>query len=76
MTRAEDAAAVLHAAWQGRRKVAPLGPLAPADEPAAYAVQQALAEAAGAMPPGGFKVGGRPRRYRLISASPPQRRGS
>jgi 2-keto-4-pentenoate hydratase len=57
MTRAEDAAAVLHAAWQGRRKVAPLGPLAPADEPAAYAVQLALAETAGAIPPAGFKVG-------------------
>lgn len=57
MSRAGDTAAVLRAAWEGRRKVAPLGPLAPANEGAAYAVQVALAALAGAVPPAGFKVG-------------------
>lgn len=57
MTKARDAASVLRAAWEGRRKVAPLGPLAPVSEREAYAVQVALAAMAEAMPPAGFKVG-------------------
>jgi 2-keto-4-pentenoate hydratase len=57
MTDPKAAAAALHAAWQGKRKVAPLGPRAPATEAEGYAVQRALAEAAGALPPAGFKVG-------------------
>jgi len=40
-----------------RRKVAPLGARAPGTEEDAYAVQRELAEAAGAIPPAGFKVG-------------------
>lgn len=57
MKDARAAAKALHAAWEGRRKVAPLGPIAPGTEAEGYAVQAALAEAAGAMPPAGFKVG-------------------
>jgi 2-keto-4-pentenoate hydratase len=57
MTDPKAAAAALHAAWQERRKVAPLGALAPATEAEGYAVQRALADAAGAVPPAGFKVG-------------------
>ncbi len=57
MTKARHAASVLRTAWEGRRKVAPLGPLAPVSEREAYAVQVALAAMAEAMPPAGFKVG-------------------
>ncbi|MCU0987253.1 MAG: fumarylacetoacetate hydrolase family protein [Acetobacteraceae bacterium] len=57
MTAPNEAAAALHEARAGRQKVAPLGPLAPATEAEGYAVQVALAEATGAMPPAGFKVG-------------------
>jgi len=57
MTDPKVAAAVLQAAWRERRKVAPLGALAPATEAEGYAVQRALAEDAGAIPPAGFKVG-------------------
>lgn len=57
MTDPREAAAALHAAWREKRKVAPLGPLAPETEAEGYAVQHALAEAASAIPPAGFKVG-------------------
>ncbi len=50
-------AAALEAAWKERRKLAPLGALAPATEEQGYAAQAALAEATGALPPAGFKVG-------------------
>lgn len=37
--------------------LAPLGAAAPADEAAGYAVQQSVAQALGAVPPAGFKIG-------------------
>jgi 2-keto-4-pentenoate hydratase len=57
MIKASATAGALQAARQERRKVTPLGPLAPADEREGYAAQRALADAAGAAPPAGFKVG-------------------
>lgn len=57
MTNRDEAARVLSAARAARRKLAPLGTLAPADEAEAYAVQAALAANHGAVPPAGFKVG-------------------
>jgi 2-keto-4-pentenoate hydratase len=51
------ASAALREARAQRRKVAPLGALAPGTEAEAYAVQRELAEAVGAVPPAGFKVG-------------------
>jgi 2-keto-4-pentenoate hydratase len=52
-----DTALAILAARQERRLLAPLGPLAPADERAGYAAQRALAERLGAVPPAGFKIG-------------------
>lgn len=40
-----------------RRTLPPLGPAAPADEAAGYALQRRVAEALGAVPPAGFKIG-------------------
>lgn len=44
-------------ARHARRVLAPLGDLAPADTQAGYALQRALAERVGAVPPAGFKIG-------------------
>jgi 2-keto-4-pentenoate hydratase len=58
MSDPREAAQILRAAWTSRRKVAPLpAASAPSSEAAAYAVQVALADAAEALPPAGFKVG-------------------
>ncbi|TPG57441.1 sulfate adenylyltransferase [Roseomonas nepalensis] len=51
------AAAALLAARLARRGFPDLGAEAPADVAAGYAVQRALAEAMGAVPPAGFKIG-------------------
>jgi len=45
------------AARRARRILAPLGTAAPADVAAGYAVQREVAEALGAVPPAGFKIG-------------------
>jgi 2-keto-4-pentenoate hydratase len=45
------------AARRGKRVLAPLGALAPADVAAGYALQREVAEAMGAVPPAGFKIG-------------------
>lgn len=52
-----DAAAMILEARRARRVLAPLGAAAPADEAAGYAAQRQVAEALGAMPPWGFKIG-------------------
>jgi 2-keto-4-pentenoate hydratase len=54
MDEARDA---ILAARRDRAALAPLGALAPADEPAGYGLQRAIAEALGASPPAGFKIG-------------------
>jgi 2-keto-4-pentenoate hydratase len=51
------AATAIIEAWKARRPLGPLGAAAPADVAAAYAVQREVAEAAGAVPPAGFKIG-------------------
>jgi 2-keto-4-pentenoate hydratase len=51
------AAAAILAARRARRVVPPLGADAPADVPAGYAAQREVAEALGAVPPAGFKIG-------------------
>ena len=51
------AAATLLAARQAGRGFPALGPDAPADVAAGYAIQRELAEAMGAVPPAGFKIG-------------------
>ncbi|MDW8316137.1 MAG: fumarylacetoacetate hydrolase family protein [Rhodovarius sp.] len=50
------------AARRLRRILAPLGPDAPADVAAGYALQRELAEALGEWPPAGFKIGATARR--------------
>jgi 2-keto-4-pentenoate hydratase len=52
-----DALEALLDARRARRLLAPLGAVAPADEAAGYALQRSLAEATGAVPPFGFKIG-------------------
>lgn len=52
-----DALAMIQAARRERRPLAGLGAAAPADEAAGYALQRRLAEAMGAVPPLGFKIG-------------------
>lgn len=54
MTEARDA---ILAARQGKTILAPLGAAAPVDAAAGYAVQRAVAESLGAVPPAGFKIG-------------------
>lgn len=51
------AAAAILAARRERRLLLPLGAAAPADVAAGYAVQREIAEALGAFPPAGFKIG-------------------
>ncbi|MGG5809723.1 2-keto-4-pentenoate hydratase [Falsiroseomonas sp. CW058] len=51
------AAAAILAARQGRQVLLPLGAAAPADAEAGYAVQHEVAQALGAVPPAGFKIG-------------------
>lgn len=51
------AAKAILAAREGRRILAPLGAAAPADVAAGYAAQREIAEALGAVPPAGFKIG-------------------
>ncbi len=50
-------AAAILAARRDRRLLLPLGAAAPADDAAGYAAQRAIAEALGAIPPAGFKIG-------------------
>lgn len=52
-----DALGTLLEARRGRKVLAPLGAAAPVDEAAGYALQRRLAEALGAVPPFGFKIG-------------------
>jgi len=52
-----NAAQAILAARRGRTILTPLGPLAPADAEAGYAVQHAVASALGEVPPAGFKIG-------------------
>lgn len=54
MTEARDA---ILAARRGKAILAPLGAAAPVDAAAGYAVQRSVAEALGAVPPAGFKIG-------------------
>ncbi|MBU8539729.1 2-keto-4-pentenoate hydratase [Falsiroseomonas tokyonensis] len=51
------AAAAILAARQARQNLAPLGAAAPADAAGGYAVQREVAQAMGAIPPAGFKIG-------------------
>lgn len=51
------AAETIIAARRAAKGLAALGALAPADEAAGYAIQRLMAEAQGAMPPAGFKIG-------------------
>jgi 2-keto-4-pentenoate hydratase len=51
------AAAIILEASRRRRELGTLGADAPADAAAAYAVQREVAEALGALPPAGFKIG-------------------
>jgi 2-keto-4-pentenoate hydratase len=51
------AAAAILAARRDRRLLLPLGAAAPADVAAGYAAQREIAEALGAIPPAGFKIG-------------------
>jgi 2-keto-4-pentenoate hydratase len=51
------AAAAILDAWKAHREIVPLGADAPADSSAGYAVQREVAEAIGAVPPAGFKIG-------------------
>ena len=52
----QDLATLLDAR-RGKRIISPLGSLAPKDEAAGYALQRRMAEAMGAIPPFGFKIG-------------------
>ncbi len=52
-----DAADLILEARRARRILAPLGPLAPADAAAGYAVQRQVADRLRAIPPAGFKIG-------------------
>ena len=51
------AAQAILAARESRRVLTPLGPAAPGDVAAGYAVQREVAAALGAVPPAGFKIG-------------------
>ncbi|NKC32878.1 2-keto-4-pentenoate hydratase [Falsiroseomonas selenitidurans] len=51
------AATAILAARHARQNLAPLGALAPADAAGGYAVQREVAQAMGALPPAGFKIG-------------------
>ena len=53
----QDATRMLLAARDAKRILAPLGNAAPRDVAAAYAVQHEVAQARGAVPPAGFKIG-------------------
>jgi 2-keto-4-pentenoate hydratase len=57
MRQPSPAAAAILAARQAGRIVVPLGAEAPADVEAGYAAQREIAEALGAVPPAGFKIG-------------------
>ena len=52
-----QAVAALLDSRRDKRVLAPLGPLAPSDEAAGYALQRQLAEATGVTSPFGFKIG-------------------
>ncbi|WP_439596133.1 2-keto-4-pentenoate hydratase [Falsiroseomonas sp.] len=51
------AATAILAARHARQNLAPLGAAAPADPAGGYAVQREVAQAMGAIPPAGFKIG-------------------
>lgn len=57
MSATTDAADAILAARRERRPLPDLGPAAPADEVAGYALQRRVAERLGAVPPDGFKIG-------------------
>ncbi len=52
-----QAADMILDAWRAKRVLAPLGAAAPRDVADGYRVQRELAEARGAIPPAGFKIG-------------------
>jgi 2-keto-4-pentenoate hydratase len=52
-----DAVEAILGARRGKHVLAPLGAAAPADVAAGYALQRRVAEAVGALPPAGFKIG-------------------
>jgi 2-keto-4-pentenoate hydratase len=54
------------AARRARRILAPLGAAMPADVQAGYVAQHALAEAIGALPPAGFKIGATTRQMQVL----------
>lgn len=53
----QDATRLILEARKGRRILAPLGAAAPSKVAGGYAVQREVAEALGAIPPAGFKIG-------------------
>jgi 2-keto-4-pentenoate hydratase len=53
----QDATRMLLAARDARRIITPLGAAAPPDVAAGYAIQREIAQARGAVPPAGFKIG-------------------
>jgi len=62
----DDAATMILDAWRARRVLAPLGTAAPRTEAEGYAVQRRVAEALGAVPPAGFKIGATTRQMQEI----------
>jgi 2-keto-4-pentenoate hydratase len=52
-----QAADLILEAWKAKRVLAPLGAAAPRDVAEGYRVQREVAEAQGAIPPAGFKIG-------------------
>jgi 2-keto-4-pentenoate hydratase len=63
MSAAADA---ILAAWREKRSLAPLGEAAPRTPEAGYAVQREVAEARGAIPPAGFKIGATTKQMQAI----------
>lgn len=61
-----DAAAMILEARRARRVLAPLGGSAPRTEAEGYAVQRQVAQALGAIPPAGFKIGATTRQMQEI----------
>ncbi|HEV7457502.1 MAG TPA: fumarylacetoacetate hydrolase family protein [Roseococcus sp.] len=61
-----DAADMILDAWRAKRVLAPLGSAAPRTEAEGYAVQRRVAEAQGAVPPAGFKIGATTRQMQEI----------
>ncbi len=66
MSRMDVAAEMILDAWRAKRVLAPLGAAAPRTEAEGYAVQRRVAEALGAIPPAGFKIGATTRQMQEI----------